>query len=315
MSTLSLTVPSTVTLVGGRASVAARVTNGSSAEVRVALVAVGPPGGVRGAQAWTSIAEPLREIAAGASDEFTLTFAPPPDVAGGDHVVRVIAYPADEVPEEYADQAGEIHVSVPAGAVPPPPPKRSWWPYLVAAALVVVAVVVAVLIGSKGPPEPRPTVSPSNSASPPASPTPSPIPMPRFDAAALHVQGTVFLNDKEDWPFKDENRTVTVNKTVNLAAGATGNFTWGACVGDEVQGYLDLNLSLDRATGRVTASGLARYYEGTRCGATNLRGKQAVSLAVNPDASEKYLGSLRDGNGAVMFNLVISNVPVPQSGP
>lgn len=317
MSTLALTVGTPrVTVVGGRATATASVMNGSGAAVRVVLTPVASPAG-RGAEAWTTVSDPLRELAPGATEQFTITFAPPAGLAAGDYRVRFIAYPADEVPEEYADQAREVEVGVPATPVPPTPtPKKPpWWLFAVITALVLVAVLVAVILArSGGEDDVRPTVTPSSPTMTSASPTPSPVSTPpMFTTASIRIEGLVFLRDKEDFTA-DENKTVSVKDTVSLTAGQTGSYTWTACVGDEVQAYLDLSLTLDRATGTVSVTGRARYYEGTSCGETNLRRSQLISQSLARGSSAPYQSNLTDGNGSVTFNLVLTNTRLLRPG-
>lgn len=144
MSTISLTVPAnTVTVAGGRAELTASVTNGSPVRARIVLGAFGPPGDSAGgasALGWTSIDHPARDIPAGATEQFAVTFAPDPGTAPGGYPVRLIAYSAEQAPEENADQAQTVEVVVPEAAPPPPVPRKRWWPYAVVAAVLVVAV-------------------------------------------------------------------------------------------------------------------------------------------------------------------------------
>lgn len=169
MSTITLTLTtSSVALGQGPATLTASVTNGAPVPAKVVLGAFDPAGAsATGAAAWTSIDRPVREIAAGATEQFAVTFAAPAGVAAGSHPVRFIAYSADQAPEENADQARQVDVVVPDAPVPVPPPKKPWWPWAVAAALLLVVGLVAwwLLRGDPGPGEP--SVSPS-------SPTPSP---------------------------------------------------------------------------------------------------------------------------------------------
>lgn len=149
MNPISLTLPTgEVTVAGGSASLTASVTNGSSVPARIVLGAFGP----RGASAetvsalrWTRIDRPSREIPAGVTEQFSVGFTPEPGVAPGRYPVRLIAYSAEQAPEEYADQAQAVEVVVPEPAAPPPPePKKTWWPYALAAValLAVVGVVI-----------------------------------------------------------------------------------------------------------------------------------------------------------------------------
>ncbi len=173
MSTITLSLTATSLVATGRpASLTAAVTNAASVPVRVVLGAFPPAGGGTGAAPWTGIDRPLRDLAAGATEQFTVTITPPADAAAGSHIVRLIAYDADRAPEEYSDQARTVEVGVPAAgkAVAGTP----WWIYAIGGGLVLVVAVVAFLAlrGSPDPAVPTPTPTPSN-------PCPSPF-VPRF---------------------------------------------------------------------------------------------------------------------------------------
>ncbi|MCC6496458.1 MAG: hypothetical protein IT193_09385 [Propionibacteriaceae bacterium] len=169
MSNIALTLPaSTVTTADGRATLTASVTNSAPVPARIVLGAFGPagqagPGSATGGPAWTTIDRPLREIAAGATEQYTITFAPPAEAGAGNYPVRFIAYSADQAPEEHADQARQVDVVVPAKPVIPVKPKFVWWPWAVAAALVLVAGVVAfIILRPSGPVTPTPPPTPTS---------------------------------------------------------------------------------------------------------------------------------------------------------
>lgn len=172
MSTIALTVTATtVTTADGRATLTASVTNSATVPARIVLGAFGPAGAATaaGGTAWTDIERPLREIGPGATEQYTITFAPGTEVGAGTYPVRFIAYSADQAPEEHADQAKQVDVVVPATTTPVKPP-FVWWPWAVAAALVLVAGVVGfIVLRPNGPPVPTPVPTPTS-----ASPTPSP---------------------------------------------------------------------------------------------------------------------------------------------
>ena len=87
MSTIVLVIPvSEVVASEGRAGATASVTNPAPVPARIVLGAFPPTGGDAGEVrpvSWTTVERPLREIGAGATEQFTITFAPPADVAGG----------------------------------------------------------------------------------------------------------------------------------------------------------------------------------------------------------------------------------------
>lgn len=182
MSTITLTLTATtVTLVEGRATLTASVTNEAPVTAKVVLGAFGPPGSstASGAARWTTIDRPARDIPAGATDQFIVTFDPPGEPTAGTHPVRFIAYSADQAPEENADQARQVDVVVPAAPVPVVAKKTPWWPIAAAVALLLIVGVAAwwLLRPEAGPANPpvTPPVTPSLSPSPSASPsTPAP---------------------------------------------------------------------------------------------------------------------------------------------
>src|SRR5512141_3015151 len=98
MKAISVTTSGTsVSLAGGPGSLTATVSNQGRDDERVVLVVVAQGGG---APAPTSpVEKPLREIEAGASEQYLVTFSPGA-AAPGTYPVKIVAYPADEAPEE-----------------------------------------------------------------------------------------------------------------------------------------------------------------------------------------------------------------------
>lgn len=137
-------------------------------------------------------------------------------------------------------------------------------------------------------------------------PPPEP-PAPDYPRRSFRVTGVIDMNDDE-WT-RDENKHVVVNRSVVVAAGAPTVFHWADCVGGEVQGYLDISLTLDRVTGTLAGSGTARYYEGTRCGQTDLQGRSAVSTSLRPGEAVAFQSALSDSDGGVFFSLTFENGP------
>ncbi|WP_115787045.1 PASTA domain-containing protein [Arthrobacter silvisoli] len=141
MGTITMTLSSpTVVLKDGKGSLTASVTNGTGASARVVLGAF--PGGAA-PETYTEIPDPLRTIAAGATEQYLATF----DTAGakpGSYPVKLIAYSADDAPEDYADQARVVTLEVPAPATPAPAPGFPWL-WVIIGGVVLLAVVGAVL--------------------------------------------------------------------------------------------------------------------------------------------------------------------------
>lgn len=144
-----------VTLDGARGSVTVSVTNLGPDVARIVLVAFdsSAPAGVRGAagrrgesQPRATVEQPLRELAPGAAEQYVVTV----DAAGvpaGSYELKVVAYPADRAPEEYADEGRTIRLVVPAETPAPAGRTAPRWVWVVAGVVLVVVIgVVAVLL-------------------------------------------------------------------------------------------------------------------------------------------------------------------------
>lgn len=177
MSTIVLILPvSQVVVSQGRAVATASVTNTATVPARIVLGAfplAGPEAGERrpAAAAWTTVDRPLREISAGATEQFGVAFAPPAEVGAGTYPVRFIAYSADGAPEENSDQSRQVDVIIPAVAASPAArAKPPWWLYAVAAGLVVIVGIVGFLVlrgGGEAKASPSPTPSVTTPSAPP----------------------------------------------------------------------------------------------------------------------------------------------------
>lgn len=176
MSSVVLLLPvSQVEVSEGRAVVTASVTNAGAESERIVLGCFPPDGVVATgsaphAAAWTTVDQAVREIAAGATEQYTITVAPPPRTAAGHYPVRFIAYSAEAAPEENADQAGDLDVVVPGAGAEPVAARPRWWIFAVAGALVLVVAVVAFLVIPRPPPSTTPTPAPPSSSPPPPTP-------------------------------------------------------------------------------------------------------------------------------------------------
>ena len=190
MSTITLALTSTtVTSTGSPLSVTASVTNSATVPARIVLgvfpaPAATPPTATpptaipttapaaSDPRAWTEVERPLRVVAPGTTEQFTVTLNPPAGIAAGEYGVRFIAYDADRPPEEYSDQAQHLQVVVAATAVPGKA-GIPWWVWLAGAALVLVIGVVASFVLR---PEPEPLPPPPPPSPAPTTATPSPTP-------------------------------------------------------------------------------------------------------------------------------------------
>ncbi|EMY35863.1 PASTA domain-containing protein [Arthrobacter crystallopoietes BAB-32] len=94
---------------------------------------------------WVTIDENLRSIAAGATEQYTVSFDSK-DAPGGTYSVKLNAYSADEPPEANSGPVLSLELAVPAKPVEPKPNKFPWWIAAVAAVLVVAVAVVAFLL-------------------------------------------------------------------------------------------------------------------------------------------------------------------------
>lgn len=226
--TMTLSSPQ-VSLVEGKGSLTVSVTNASTASQRIVLgafpVASGDVGGAdTEAPAVAPIANvdrPLRTVAAGATEQYTVSF----DVSTsdpGDHPVRLIGYSADRAPEEYADQAQTVTLTVPA--VPEPAKKAfPWWIVILAGALLVVAaiVVVVLVVMGTGPDDVQPSPSPSPS---PSSTSVAPVSI----TVNITGQGTVRLAGTQC----SSDCTVMAPSATDVTPGQTASFAhvfdgWG----------------------------------------------------------------------------------------
>ncbi|WP_311214826.1 MULTISPECIES: PASTA domain-containing protein [unclassified Arthrobacter] len=140
--TMTLSSPDVV-LKDGKGSLTASVTNGSAEAERVVLGAF--PGQVTSppSKTYATISNPLRTIAAGATEQYVVSFDTA-SAAAGSYPVKLIAYSADDAPEDYADQAHVVTLSVPA-AEEPKPPRPFPWLWVIIGGVVLLAVVGLIL--------------------------------------------------------------------------------------------------------------------------------------------------------------------------
>lgn len=202
MNDITMTLGSPdVALVGGRGSLTVSVTNVSAASQRIVLGAF--PTTVGNSEASTgegtpsptpiaTVDRPLRTVEAGATEQYTVAF----DVsqsASGEYPVRLVGYSADRAPEEYADQAHTVTLTVPAA---PEPAKKAfpWWIVILAGALMVVAAIVVVVLVVMGtdPDEVQPSAPPSPS---PTSVAPVSITVSITGGGTIIVAGTACSSD------------------------------------------------------------------------------------------------------------------------
>lgn len=131
---------------------------------------------------------------------------------------------------------------------------------------------------------------------------------PVYVASTVHITGTVGLHDDETWPMDDENKTDAINKYVVVPLEGS-SYHWENCVGDEVQGYLDIVFSLNKDTGAVFGAWTAEYYEGDDCGRTELQlpAKSATMTLPKGESRALQVDGLSDGQGGVTWKLVLQN--------
>jgi hypothetical protein len=143
MTTITMTLSSPdVELKDGKGSLAASVTNAGTDKEPVVLGAFPAQSATPPAATYAIIDKPLRVIPAGATEQYVVAFdtggAPP-----GAHQVKLIAYSADEAPEDYADQAHVVTLVVPAAEEKPKP--RFPWLWVIIGAVALLALIGGVV--------------------------------------------------------------------------------------------------------------------------------------------------------------------------
>ena len=127
-----------------------------------------------------------------------------------------------------------------------------------------------------------------------------------YSSRTLRINGSYDLLDVESLTA-DETKTGTITASKVVTSGAPASFHWEDCAGGEVQGYLDLTATLNSATGDITVSGAAGYYEGKSCGVTNDRGWRPISLTIPRGGSMNRTVTMGDANGHVLIDLNLYN--------
>ncbi len=145
MSTITMTLSSpTVELKDGKGSLTASVTNGAPGPERVVLGAFPGMEGTPPSPTYTTIPTPLRTIAAGATEQYLVNF----DTTGavpGSYPVKLIAYSADDAPEDYADQAHVVTLTVTKPAEQPKPARGFPWLWVIIGGVVLLAAIGGVI--------------------------------------------------------------------------------------------------------------------------------------------------------------------------
>ncbi|UVJ39195.1 PASTA domain-containing protein [Arthrobacter sp. CJ23] len=143
MTSITMTLSSPdVDLKDGKGSLTASVTNGSDAPERVVLGAFPAPS-TPPTPPVTTIANPLRVIAGKAMEQYVVSFDTT-GAAAGSYPVKLIAYSADDAPEDYADQAHVVTLVVPKAEDPKPTPGFPWL-WVIIGGVVLLAVIGGVL--------------------------------------------------------------------------------------------------------------------------------------------------------------------------
>ena len=127
-----------------------------------------------------------------------------------------------------------------------------------------------------------------------------------YSTRTLRIKGSYDLLDVNSFG-PDVTKADFINDSKVVTAGAPTSFHWEDCVGGEVQGYLDLTATLNPATGDITVSGAARYYEGKTCGVTTARGSKQINVTIAPGGFKSHLVTLQDANGHVLIELNLFN--------
>lgn len=127
-----------------------------------------------------------------------------------------------------------------------------------------------------------------------------------YSSRTLRINGSYDLLDVESLTA-DETKTGTITASKVVTSGAPASFHWEDCAGGEVQGYLDLTATLNSATGDITVSGAAGYYEGKSCGVTTAQGSKQINVTIAPGGFKSHLVTLQDANGHVLIDLNLFN--------
>ena len=125
----------------GRGEVTFTVTNAGTAPGRAVLTITPLDGAV---DAWFTVPEPQRPVAAGASVVYPVGVAVPPDTAQGLYGLQGVAYSADGDPGESSAMSKRVNLSV-TTATPKKGIPRWVWLVVAAAVLLVVGVVIFLL--------------------------------------------------------------------------------------------------------------------------------------------------------------------------
>jgi hypothetical protein len=174
---ISMTLSSPdVTLVDGKGKLTASVTNKAPTAERIVLGAFpggeplpqagpavagqdgphadGPAAANTSTTTWTTIEQPLRTIAPGATAQYEVSF----DTTGaapGSYPVKLIPYSADEAPEDYAALGLVVHLAVPEEKKEDEKKEEKrafpWWIVAAAEAVLLVAVGVWAFLATREP--------------------------------------------------------------------------------------------------------------------------------------------------------------------
>lgn len=129
---------------------------------------------------------------------------------------------------------------------------------------------------------------------------------PEYLERLLKVNGKIYLTDK-DWPSPDDHKTSSVSQNITVKSGQDGKVYWEDCVAKEVQGYLDSRVILNKKTGAISVIGTIQYYEGEKCGRTNLSGDGNFNFTIGRGQSYHLQRNLSDDDGSIRFDLTFSN--------
>ncbi|MDR9403565.1 MAG: hypothetical protein RI580_09005, partial [Halothece sp. Uz-M2-17] len=127
-----------------------------------------------------------------------------------------------------------------------------------------------------------------------------------YRTSRIRITGTINLNDKE-W-ISDENRSISINTYVDVPSSRNTPYSWDGCVGDEVHGYLNVKMQLNPNTGVVSGQGLGQYYEGTKCGRTQLHGEETFDFSLPVNKNHLFQRTLTDNDGGVTYNLSFEHI-------
>ncbi|WP_017327785.1 toll/interleukin-1 receptor domain-containing protein [Synechococcus sp. PCC 7336] len=117
----------------------------------------------------------------------------------------------------------------------------------------------------------------------------------------VYISGNWTINDDEIFG-SDEEETHDFEKEVRLQAGQEQTIRFAECVGNEVEGVLEIDILLNQDLS-ATGKGTIFYYEGTACPNDDLEDRSSFRISAPRDGtSSPFQGHIGDQDGYVRIN-------------